>query len=513
MSTLTVRTAEKTSAAIPYMSQANMLGQGFNIYGPYSDQSLLLPLFNFAATPTQTFRFQGQDYEIPSIVQGIENSRTISNEGSYASREGFQSAIAIFANVDASYGAFSGQLEAAYSNEYTSAAEYSYAFKNTYVQMGQLQLNPDPKYLNPAFVAAVAKLPSTATPKNLGAFSDFFGQFGVYYTESVSLGASFEYYAAVNKASSEGTQTIWAMLQAQYDGAYLTGSVDTSVTSTQNWQNYSQNAYLTLITNGGDPQAAAVLQNLDPKNPSTATVAAYQTWLGTIGAHPAATNFKLAGIWNLCGDKRDAVHDAWALYGAQMHPRLSIETASGMLFNPPTVILGRQIKPATPPATTAGWQITILDRKNVLDDSGIKFNRYYTVDPDNWDSQYEQMYADMTRDIQASGFFDNDHLLIAVSWGLDQDCVPTSDFYGLLRACGGGKNLVYWENNFSPGSDSDVWAVYALVGIIHEGPDTGIEGWGGPVFQQGVNITVGAYFYRLSVDDPYTIGLNPYPSN
>jgi len=501
-------TTDSASQDLPFLSQANSLGQGFDVYGVYGSASLLQPIFDLDETPTVVFTFLGKDYQIPWLVKGVQDTTSTYNSGSFASREGFQGKIAAFAGVDGKYGAFSGELRAAFSTEYERTSEYYFSFKNFYTRLGYLQLKLDTTFLTVEFSSAVSALPDTVTLQNLPVFADFFSRFGAYFTSQVALGASLQFYNGVNKIAADSVTQIGAMLDVQYTGLFSSGSIDANTLASQEWKTYAENSTLSIATTGGDASGAAHLQSIDPRNPSQATVDAFNGWLETISDNPAVSEYKLSGIWNVCGDKKAVVQQAWQLYGSTMHPRLTIETTSPAA-QPPTITLGYQIKPATPPGTMAGWQIAILDRTDVSTPATIVFDRYYTFEPNWWDS-YQKVYETMARDIRESGRADEDHILVACAFGLDYDCVPGSDFYGLLRAAGGGELLQRWVQNATPGSNSTDNTCYAMIGVFDEGADTGLEAFKHGK-DQNIQLDLDAYFYRLAYGSSYTFGLVPLP--
>ena len=58
----------------------------------------------------------------------------------------------------------------------------------------------------------------------------------------------------------------------------------------------------------------ARLNNVDIKTDdsmSQATVDKYNLWLGTVATNAAVMDFRLTGIWEVCGAKRKAVEDAF----------------------------------------------------------------------------------------------------------------------------------------------------------------------------------------------------------
>ena len=501
-------TTDSSTQDLPFLSQANSLGQGFDVYGVYGAASLLRPIFDLNDTPTTVFTFLGKDYQIPSIVRGVQDTTSNFNSGSFASREGFQGKIATFAGVDGKYGAFSGELRAAFATEYERTSEYYFSFKNFYTRLGYLQLNPETTFLTAEFSEAVSALPDTVTLQNLPVFADFFSRFGAYYTSQVALGASLQFYNGVSRTTTDSVTQIAAMLDVHYTGLFSSGNIDAKTLASQEWKTYAANSTLSVSTTGGDAIGAAHLQSIDPRNPSQATVDAYNGWLETVSDNPAVSEYKLSGIWNVCGDKKAVVQRAWQLYGSAMHPRLTMETTSPAV-QPPTITLGYEIKPTTPPDRMSGWQIAILDRTDVSTPSKVVFDRYYTFDKD-WSVSYQTVYQTMARDIRQSGQADEDHILLACAFGINYNCVPGSDFYGLLRAAGAGEQLQRWVQNATPGSGNSDNACYAMIGVFDQGADTGLETFKHD-YDKNVQLDLNAYFYRLAYGSPYTFGLIPLP--
>jgi hypothetical protein len=501
--------SQPNADGLPYLSQANTLGQGFDVYGVYGAESLLRPIFDLDIVPTSVFTFLGKDYEIPSIVNGIQNTSSVYNAGTFVSREGFQAKIAAFAGVDGKYGAFSGQLRASYSTDYTRSTEYYYAFKNFYARLGQLQLKADSLFLTAEFSHAVSQLPNTISQQSLPAFADFFARFGAYYTSQVSLGASMEFYNGVYKATSDTSDQIAAMFEAHFTGLFASGNISSGITSSKEWKSYLENSTLSIATTGGDAVSAAHLQSIDTRSPSEVTVNAYDAWLETISANPAVSEYKLSGIWNVCGEKKTLVQQAWQLYGTSMHPRLTIETANPAA-QPPTITLGYQIKPAGRPARLSGWQVAILDRRDVSSASKVVFDRYYTFE-EQWPLSFQSVYQTMAHEIRESEFADGEHILLACAFGVPYNCCPGSDFYSLLRSAGAGQQLQRWVMGADPGSGNKVQACYAMIGVFNEGADTGLEDFRYS-YDQNLNINLDAYFYRVAYGLPYTLGLAALPS-
>src|SRR5215472_15101853 len=99
------------------LSQANFIGQGFDIYGNFDVvSSSITPLLDPSKTGTIPFDFQGQLYTVPSYVSAIQDTSAYYEEHTGETRESFQNNLSERAHVHGSYGAFSGQMSQSYSS-------------------------------------------------------------------------------------------------------------------------------------------------------------------------------------------------------------------------------------------------------------------------------------------------------------------------------------------------------------------------------------------------------------
>jgi hypothetical protein len=362
-----------------YWSLANYVGQGFNVYGAYDMTSTTGLLFDFPDDTGHDFSFQGKTFQIPKTVLGAESVNTYFQHVSGSTRESYQDSLATSANVQVGIGAFSGDLKASFSSEFQTASEFAFDRYTSYSKLGTLELRVDPSNITGSLASAIAKLPATSNPGNLQLFADFFQRFGVYFIWRVVFGGSLQLYTAVNKASGLSTQDISVEAEASYGALFKAGM---KVATSSRRETFNKNAFTSVNAIGGDLKLAAQLGLVDPNAPSADSVKLFVDWVGSVAASPAPVDFSLKGIWELCGDKRQAVETAWALYAQLMHPKLTIQTyglpAPTLL---PIITLGRQLKPApaASPGPYGGWQIAILDRSNVLGDDGVKFSRHYPL--------------------------------------------------------------------------------------------------------------------------------------
>jgi hypothetical protein len=512
----------KSLLGTPVLSQSSALGQGFNIYGTTDMSGLLRPLFDFTKAPQQTFTFLGKDYLIPQPIVAVEDTEGYVHEGTYESRENLQNSFAVSAGVEASYGAFSGEIRTDYSSEFTQNTQYIYSYKTSYNQLAFLELNDTGTYLNDDFKNAVEKLPTEVNSNNTQIFFEFFTKYGVYYTQKIVLGGSLKFLSSIEKKEQLSSQKLDVMFNAQYNGLFSSGSIDVKVTGSQDWKTFSQNSKQSIVTKGGTPEAVAAFQQINPLNPSSTTVDAYKQWVTSLQTDPAIVDFQLTGIWQLCGDKERVVLDAWQAFGEAMHPRLTVFTSSSEInwpyvTNPvtPTITLGQQLLPEKPAATACGYQAIILDSAKLNDPSAVLFNRYFTLaNVHNWMSSYTDMYNEMITEMKESGLVKDGNVLVLVSFGMDNNMPPTNQVFGFLESSGAGDGIVNWINHCDPGSqvgNDYSWIAYpvnyVLVGMFNSGPSTGIEYFDSTFSSSTINASLEIYFYRESYNGSYTLGL------
>jgi hypothetical protein len=246
-----------------------------------------------------------------------------------------------------------------------------------------------------------------------------------------------------------------------------------------------------------------------PDQPNAESVSVYNQWLDTVDTNPAITDFKLKGIWELCGDKREAVEQAFHQYGRAMRPQMIIRTSSepGVV---PVITLGGDIRPSEEPEYPQGYQLVVLDRTNPSP-TGVRLNKYYSFDvaptPPFYYVRAQNMYNQMLSNIQEGNFNNGNYFLVLASFGLSRNATPPSNFYGFLRAAGGGSQLQSWVDTADPGSTYGIWAVYAFTGVPNLGPSTGVETFEGNHFSRDELLkTLEVLFYRQSGSSRYSLG-------
>ncbi len=514
------------ATGLPFLSEAEAVCRAFNVYGELSFRSLKRPLLDRRKAGESTFTFLGKEYAVPVYVSAVEDTRAHYFGGTCESREEFQNSIATHAQVQASVGFFSGEMKASYNREFESNSLYAYSYKDFVSQLAHLDFDPGPGLhaLSDDFVARVQALPAEAKTDNLLPFVRFFEDFGGYFTRRVTLGCSLRFAVSVHTSSQLGKEDISAMMKAQYDGLFNSGSIEADIKKSQAWKAYSASSRTDIQAIGGDPETIAALIGVPPLDPSGKTVEAFQAWVHSVKTDPAICDFVLEGIWTLCGDKAEAVRQAWRMYTDLLHARLTIRTLSSSVpFHPwppqppiqpttPAITLKRPLQPLQPPATFCGFQMVVLERmEDVAEPFKVRHDRYYSVELQQpWAPAYPKVYQEIQRDLQTVA--KEGDLVILSSFGIDYNMVPPSALLPLLQSAGAGMKLEDWLASAAAGYESNGWigvpANYALVGILGNGPDTGIEAMTYAYYNQPpVLLSLDVYLYRDSLNGRFTLGL------
>src|SRR5262249_23733429 len=139
------------------------------------------------------------------------------SEGTYLSREGVQNSFAKHVGVAVSYGAFSGEMSAAYSTASSQDTVYAYSYYNYHNPIAILFLNDPIGCLTQDFLKRVNSLPSTVSADNLRPFIEFFEEFGAYYTFQITLGGNLKFYVSVSTDMKTYEREISNCVKASYN--------------------------------------------------------------------------------------------------------------------------------------------------------------------------------------------------------------------------------------------------------------------------------------------------------
>ncbi|MEU9079949.1 MAC/perforin domain-containing protein [Kitasatospora sp. NPDC048538] len=507
------------------LSQAKAIGQGFNVYGTYDAYGLTRPLANPAKAQTHTFVLNGNEYQVPDYVEGVESHDSEILKIVGEDREDIQEQISAHAGLSASYGAFSGEVKADFDFSRKSSTESYYCYWRQALRMALLETNPDAAKaaLSDDFVRDVEKLPAGFTEATRSTFYTFFARYGPFYVRSATLGGRLTLCNQVAKSEHLTSITLKAALSAHFNKV-ATGSVDAAMEASATWKAYRQESVASIRCMGGDQVLISKLGGLDPWTGGKESAELVSQWTESLAVQPALFDFKLAGIWELVDDpdRAQAVQDAWQGYSRVMRPSARIGSWSRELHwpdvdrsrpRPPVVVVnGTAVEPDAPPDSPAGVQLVVLSGSDPLAADGIRLDRYYSLRRERvWFDAYVDLWKQVATDIKAHQKAGDVVLLVTYGWSSNMP--PTDDAVRQLRTAGSGKVLDHWIDTCDPGSQSGnsvSWmehpCVFTFVGVFGGERDDAVEvvrrDWSQPVASQA-----DVYLYREALHGIYSPAL------
>ena len=437
---------------------AEIVGYGYNIFGDYSFDSAIRPLFKLGA-PSPWVAPSGTTYDLPTNVPAPGGSGGSASASFFATASDFVSYFQGSASVSGSVCAFSASFSSSYSTSQQDSSSNSWALVNADLVSWHVGINYSPEILldeiknDPDWKA----LPQTFNPgdrANTLAFFRFFQKFGTHFISNVVVGGSLYYYFAVSRDANYSAEQIETSASAEYHGLICSAQAEAQANwghCAQGWTSNRQSHAVTV------PATAGVIDWVNPPDGAYDQNGGFASWKSEVTNNPSRCKFSLTPIWMLfSGTQWLALQEAFAAYGSN---RISIEAyrngIATILVNSDAMI------PAGgyPVTGTQGWQLVVLDRKNLE----VKLNKFYTMDftQPNWpDPTCNLMAADLR---PFSG--GKDHLLIAATSNIDDACSPNTTLDAVFKSFGSGIGLDIWMSRPNHGCGcGDSTAVYALVG-------------------------------------------------
>ena len=450
---------------------AEIVGYGFDIFGDYSFDSAIKLLFDLGKPSTWTAP-SGKKYDLPANVPTPGGSSSSARASYFASASDFVSYFQGSASVSGSVCGFSATFSSAYSTSQQDSSSNSWALVDADVISWHVGINYSPTIVldeiknDPDWKA----LPQTFDPhnrENTLAFFRFFQKFGTHFISNVAVGGSLYYYFSVSRDANYSAEQIEASASAEYHGLICSAQAEAQA----NWghcaQGWTENRQSNAVT---VPATSGLVDWVNPMNGSYDQGGlGFGKWKQEVTDYPSRCKFSLTPIWALfSGSQWLALQEAFAAYGSN---RISVEAyrtgVATILVNDDALIPDG----GYPVEGTQGWQLVVLDRKNLQ----VKLNKFYTMDytQPNWpDPTCDLMAADIR---PYSG--GKDHLLIAATSNIDDACSPNTTLDAMFKSFGSGIGLDIWMARPNHGCGcGDSTAVYALVGAGNYVP--GCEGFG-----------------------------------
>jgi len=235
--------------------------------------------------------------------------------------------------------------------------------------------------------------------------------------------------------------------------------------------------------------------------------------LQTIQDNPVPMDFRLAGIWEVCGNRRALVEDAFRKYGRNMRPLLHVETRTPVPpqddYRPGVFLSGQHMRPDAPKVPYrgyGGYQLLIIDRLHPYA-KGVVLNRLYSV-PGNTPPAIKEVSDTIIEDIRAADCLDNGYFYVLVTFGMLNSFPPTTELVRVLQETGAGGKLDEWLRSIPVPFTTTHEVNYILIGTMKSGPKSGVEGLALIPMGQKNPYTSSAdvYFYSLGPDQPFVLG-------
>jgi hypothetical protein len=475
---------------------AEMLGYGFDIFGAYSFDNAIQPLFKLGATSLWSAP-SGTVYQLPANVTSPGGSSSTASASTFATSSAFNSYFQSSASVSGSIGAFSASFSGTYATDQQNENSYSWALVEADFIAWHVGINYGQQILRDEIKSDPdwSSLPSTFEPSNqtnVLAFFRFFEKFGTHFISTVTTGGTLYYYFAVSDSASYTSTDISVSATAEYQGLISSTSASASAhwgNCASNWTSNRQSHSMTV------PATTGVINWVNPPSGTYDSGNNFSQWQTAVVANPSRCKFSLTPIWALfSGAQWQALQQAFAAYGSN---RVSLQAK----WSGTAVILvnGNPIIPpgGYPNIQSPFWQVVILNRKTLA----VEMNKVYMFDfsNPNWP---DNTFATMAADLKPYTGSSNSILVTATS-NMDEACNPNAEMYAVFKSFGAGPLLDTWmgEPNHACASGWGT-AVYALVGAGASA--SGCEGFGSnyPGSPSGKTVAINALL--LPLDGSFT---------
>ncbi len=289
------------------------LGRGYDIFGTYANREEV-------KQPILDVNLLKRDGMIDT--HPLERSDYSSLYGTNIST--YSTSLMESCGVSGNYGGFSGAIKQSFEQDRYQSDQYSFATVKIYVHKsesvvaGREDVDLLKQYLMPTFKLRLED--PTYSPNTL------FALYGTHCMTAVVNGARLDYNVSAKTSELAGGKSIGVYAQASYKMGLCGASLDTSVVTQEQYNQYNNSESKKLKAFGGKSEMAV----------NIATKGDFDAWLATIEENPVFCDYSasssLVPIWNFLpdGDRKTAVlaaFGAWAKareISVNRTPRLAI---------------------------------------------------------------------------------------------------------------------------------------------------------------------------------------------
>jgi hypothetical protein len=375
------------------------------------------------------------------------------------------------ANVQGSYGAFSGGFKESFESSSESETEqyyclqeatslaYSLEFKNPAISMIPKEVQDDADF---EALQSLLNKKEHINDTNRSIFFQFFYKYGTHIITAVQMGGYLNYSASVANFYSKTAQDVTAEVNAEYEALF-------SASGSVGWNNVSEQWMSTrsarIVGYGGNPASKLVSDIFSNWNKNSDFSADFNDWVSSIPGNPSPVGFTLSSVASLFAGEQGTIMqeaylaDANALLSVRItRPPASSAVGISVSWRGQSLTVPQ---PGTDNPQGAFW--VLIDRVTGAPE----------VVPQTTITQ-----GGITNDDLSKGpdYVNNQPVgtkLVLFCLQAYISNLPTESFISFLRNCGAGETLDLVINKGSEYNYTQGY--YCLLGQIGGGPETGAE--------------------------------------
>ncbi|MFB7716120.1 MAC/perforin domain-containing protein [Nocardia sp. NPDC056100] len=478
---------EHTMSLIP---GASAIGRGFNILGTYSTRSLMPQQIVNLGPDARNWEYppSGITYQVPENATPIEYTNTMGSSYVYNTVSQFQSHFSQKAEVQASYGAFSAQFNAAYSKTVNTDQSYYYGIYEADFTAWELNLNhTSTQWLSADFRddPDIKNLPSTFNSANQEQFFAVFRKWGTHFVGQVVVGGSLDYYEAVQTMYTSNQSQVSANIELEYKAVFTSSKAESHTQWEELTKTWSDSRLVTVNATGGD---ASALNALTPGY-GDSKVGVFDAWSAALMKNPSVIDFNLRPLNMLfSGNQATAVAQALEAYtngailtyaATDYTPHRApgggnVSTSWGIITNGRVATPVPEVDPPAPTviapgevAPVGGYQLALYDSTTF---EPLMVHLYYQTYQPNSLTPDPAIYKAMMKDL--NGVKSTGYIAAVTGFGIDLLNYPSQDFQHWLLSI--GATMQGWKK-FVGYPDKGGSACYTVVGRQGSAPGLALE--------------------------------------
>lgn len=472
----------------PTIPGTAVLGKGFDIFGRYSSGSTKRTIFDFTgdgrpwANPVN-----GTTYKIPrNIDDPLPIGKFEGRSYHVSSKSQMAQIFAAEAGLSGSYGAFSGELSAAFETESKEMTEYELGIYRLWNRAYSLEiLHPTLKNVSaqvqsdPDFADLPDRYAGDSRTRML--FFRFFEKYGTHFVNKVVMGSSLQYSCSVHKSLVESSEKFDASLNLEVQAVLFSAKADASVKWKSLGSRWSSSRKSTISGVGPD----SILNSALPKE-NDSLLADLDYWLSQARQSPFPIQFELTPISTLfSGDKAVAVLTAMQAYADN---RMTVTTNQDDFDVGAQINLNGRVLSSRPSQRDRALQVVLLDDVTLKP----RFEKSYvftSFNPADCQKVYDRAFTDLQQFTGGPGIF-----VFVVAGAFRTTQYPSTSMYNMWRSLGARGGLDLWWNSRSA-SGSPALVSYALVGSYELGVEGAQESFaeGGRFGKEGSELNLEAF--------------------